>query len=256
MVPYSTHLCQWLALTGAKQHCFRTCRELVMRRWVWNQEKGNVKKKKKQKNKTPCTSSCPHTLWHPSHAAPTLTQVVKTLPTKKSKSFLKCICLFLKRLGKGGLSFGSGTCCWSIRCDLISVNERHPPPDGDSCKKLIKWGWNAHLPAVEVKFLLLLSSCTPPSLSASPTLSWHHLTRSLHALIHKQGKHLFSYERPLIWTRASGFSLHSTCTSPLVTNTNVALDRALSNTCKYFRHDLEKWWHCRSYKATPHQASP
>lgn len=44
MVPYSTHLRRWSALTGAKQHCFRTCRELVKRRWVWNQEKGNVQR--------------------------------------------------------------------------------------------------------------------------------------------------------------------------------------------------------------------
>ncbi len=44
---------------------------------------------------------------------------------KKSKSSLKCICLFLKW---EGVAFGSGTCCWSIRCDLISLNERHPSP--------------------------------------------------------------------------------------------------------------------------------
>lgn len=45
---------------------------------------------------------------------------------KKSKSSLKCICLFLKQ--EAGRAFGSGTCCWSIRCDLISLNERHPSP--------------------------------------------------------------------------------------------------------------------------------
>lgn len=34
-VPHSARLHQWSALTGAKQRCFRTCRGLVKRRWVW-----------------------------------------------------------------------------------------------------------------------------------------------------------------------------------------------------------------------------
>jgi len=88
-VPRSARLHRWSALTGAKQRRFRTCRELVKRRWVWNQEKGNV-----QKQRPP--PPCPHTLWHPSRAAGTLKQVVRPPTTKKSKWFLKCICLFLK----------------------------------------------------------------------------------------------------------------------------------------------------------------
>lgn len=78
VVPYSTHLHRWSTLTGAKQHCFGTCRELVKRRWVWNRGKG-------QRPKTsPCTSSCSHTLWHRSHAAWTLKQVVKPPPTERA----------------------------------------------------------------------------------------------------------------------------------------------------------------------------
>lgn len=49
---HSAHPRRLSALTGAKQHCFRTCRELVKGRWVWIRGKG-------QRPKTsPSTSSC------------------------------------------------------------------------------------------------------------------------------------------------------------------------------------------------------
>lgn len=44
MVPHWTHPSPLSGLTGAKGRFFRTCRKLVKRRWVWNQEKGNVEK--------------------------------------------------------------------------------------------------------------------------------------------------------------------------------------------------------------------
>lgn len=118
MVPYSTSLHRWSALTGAKQHCFRTCRELVKRRWVWNQEKAM------SKNIALHVLSFPHAVTSESHWWNVKTGC-HAATNKKSRSSLKCICLFLKR---EGVAFGSGTCCWSIRCDLISLNERHPSP--------------------------------------------------------------------------------------------------------------------------------
>lgn len=89
-VPHSASLRPLSAVTGAKQHCFRTCRELVKRRWVWNQEKGQ-----RPKTFAPRVLSLPHAVtsrlcgWNIEH-------VVKPPPNKTSKSFLKCVCLFLK----------------------------------------------------------------------------------------------------------------------------------------------------------------
>lgn len=68
------------------------------------EEVGVESGKGQRPKKSPYTSSCPHMLWHSSHAAWTLEQVVKPPPFKKSKSFLKCICLFLK--------WGGGGCFW------------------------------------------------------------------------------------------------------------------------------------------------
>lgn len=49
------------------------------------EEEVGVESGKGQRPKTsPCTSSPSHTLWHPSHAAGTLKQVVKPPPTKRA----------------------------------------------------------------------------------------------------------------------------------------------------------------------------
>lgn len=236
-VPYSAHLRPLSALTGAKQHCFRTCRELVKRRWVWNQEKG-------QRPKTlPCTSSRSHTLWHPGRAAGTLKQVVKPPPSKPSKSFLKCICLFL-RLG-WGVGVGSRTFCWGIWCDLISRNERHPPSVWGSFKKLIRCCCGAHLPAVEVKFycshhVSCCCCCRQPH--RAPLHTTHALTHSTLytfscANVHTLGLHtpraLFSVQ------------MHQRCTNIVHNVRKWHLHMTSHNTIsfnKIFCYILGKWW--------------
>lgn len=71
---------------------------------------------------------------------------------------------------EGGGAFCSGTCCWSIRCDLISLNERSPPPTCERvCWKLMLECslMSTYLPAVEVKFCC---SCRAHHLTVSLTL--------------------------------------------------------------------------------------
>ena len=70
-------------------------------------EVGVESRKGQRPRPSPYMSSCSHTLWHPSHAAGALKQVVTTATNKEIKSFLKCICLFLK--------CGSGVCVCMFR---------------------------------------------------------------------------------------------------------------------------------------------
>lgn len=82
--------------------------------------------KGQQPKMSPCVASRYHTLWHPSHFAGTLKQVVMPPPTKEQIS--SEIVYFYTKVEGGRVAFGSGTCCWSIRFDLISVNEKPTHP--------------------------------------------------------------------------------------------------------------------------------
>lgn len=104
----------WWALTGAKSSA---APEHVASwwegRWVWIRRKGQRPKASASTSFSPPNPPPPHA---------TLKQVVRPPPTERA-NLLKCVCLFEGKKKKWGWLFGSGTCCWSIRRDLILLNE-------------------------------------------------------------------------------------------------------------------------------------
>lgn len=76
--------------------------------------------------------------------------------------------MYLSIFKEGMGAFGWRTCCSGVWCDLISLNERRPPPQGDA-PKLIRCCWTVVLPALKVK-----SSSSPcESLSHFPNTHKH-----------------------------------------------------------------------------------